>query len=115
MSEQNKYKISLVYYCNQYYRTKLQQRYTFRHCHYISHDFSISNSLTQLSIAVFYLVWQCGNIFGYISDYFGRRKILILSTSISSVGTLMCVVAPNIYILIIGRLIQGLALVVLAV
>ena len=48
------------------------------------------------------------DIFGYISDYFGRRKILILSTSISSVGTLMCLAAPNVYALIIGRLIQGL-------
>ncbi len=76
---------------------------------YISHDFSISNSLTQLSIAVFLFGMAVpGIFFGYISDYFGRRKILILSTSISSVGTLMCVIAPNIYILIIGRLIQGL-------
>ncbi|RTL10333.1 MAG: Bcr/CflA family efflux MFS transporter [Neisseriaceae bacterium] len=76
---------------------------------YISHDFLISNSLTQLSIAVFLFGMAVpGIFFGYISDYFGRRKILILSTSISSVGTLMCVVAPNIYVLIIGRLIQGL-------
>lgn len=76
---------------------------------YISHDFKISNSLTQLSIAVFLFGMSIpGLFFGYISDYFGRRKILILATSISSVGTLLCMVAPNIYVLILGRLIQGL-------
>lgn len=76
---------------------------------YISHEFAISNSLTQLSIAVFLFGMAVpGIFFGYISDYFGRRKILIVATTISSCGTLLCVCAPNIYILILGRLIQGL-------
>lgn len=76
---------------------------------FISHDFQVSNSLVQISIAVFLFgMGVPGIFFGYISDYFGRRKILLITTSISSLGTLLCVIAPNIYILILGRFIQGL-------
>lgn len=76
---------------------------------FISHDFQVSNSLVQISIAVFLFgMGVPGIFFGYISDYFGRRKILLITTSISSLGTLLCVIAPNIYILILGRLVQGL-------
>lgn len=76
---------------------------------YISHDFQVSSSLVQLSIAVFLLGMSLpGILFGYISDFFGRRKILLIATTISGCGTLLCLIAPNIYILIIGRFIQGL-------
>ncbi len=76
---------------------------------FISHDFQVSNSLAQLSVAVFLFGMSIpGIFFGYISDFFGRRKILLIATSISSCGTLLCFVAPNIYVLILGRFIQGL-------
>lgn len=76
---------------------------------YISHDFQTSSSLVQISIAVFLFGMAIpGLFFGYISDYFGRRKVLLVSTSISFCGTFLCVIAPNIYVLIAGRLIQGL-------
>ncbi len=76
---------------------------------YISRDFQVSSSLTQLSIAVFLFGMSLpGILFGYISDFFGRRKILLIATTLSSVGTLLCLMAPNIYVLILGRFIQGL-------
>lgn len=76
---------------------------------FISHDFQVSNSLAQLSVAVFLFGMSIpGIFFGYISDFFGRRKILLIATSISSCGTFLCFVAPNIYVLILGRFIQGL-------
>ncbi|HCY38681.1 MAG TPA: hypothetical protein DHV02_02360, partial [Neisseriales bacterium] len=76
---------------------------------YISRDFQVSSSLTQLSIAVFLFGMSLpGILFGYISDFFGRRKILLIATSLSGCGTLLCLMAPNIYVLILGRFIQGL-------
>lgn len=76
---------------------------------FISHDFQVSSSLTQLSVAVFLFGMSIpGIFFGYISDFFGRRKILIIATSISCCGTFLCLIAPNIYVLILGRFIQGL-------
>lgn len=76
---------------------------------YISHDFQVSSSLVQLSIAVFLFGMSLpGILFGYISDFFGRRKILLVATTLSAMGTLLCLIAPNIYILILGRFIQGL-------
>ena len=76
---------------------------------YISHDFQVSSSLVQLSIAVFLFGMSLpGILFGYISDFFGRRKILLVATTLSALGTFVCLIAPNIYILIFGRFIQGL-------
>ena len=76
---------------------------------FIAHDFQVSSSLTQISIAVFLFGMSIpGIFFGYISDYFGRRRILLIATSISFVGTLLCLCAPNIYVLILGRFVQGL-------
>lgn len=76
---------------------------------FIAHDFQVSSSLTQISIAVFLFGMSIpGIFFGYISDFFGRRRILLVATSISFGGTLLCMCAPNIYILILGRFIQGL-------
>lgn len=75
---------------------------------YIGHEFGVSNKLVQLSIAMFLFGMAVPAIFfGYISDFFGRRKILILSTSIGLLGSLICMLAPNIYMLILGRLVQG--------
>lgn len=76
---------------------------------FIAKDLQTSNHLVQISMAVFLFGMAItGIFFGYLSDYFGRRKILMVSSIISSIGTLICVLSPNIYYLILGRLIQGL-------
>ena len=76
---------------------------------FIDHDFRISSSLGQVSITEFFLGMALpGLFFGYLSDYFGRRKILLVSLSIGSFGMLLCLMAPNIYFVILGRFIQGI-------
>ncbi len=75
---------------------------------YIVKDFKVSDGLVQLSISFFLLGMGASAIFfGYISDFVGRRKVLIISSIISSVGTAICCVSYNITWLIIGRLLQG--------
>ena len=46
--------------------------------------------------------------FGYFSDKYGRKRILILALSFFLVGSLMGVYAPNIYWIIVARFVQGI-------
>ena len=45
---------------------------------------------------------------GYLSDKFGRKKIVIFGLILFSTGSLICFYANQINILILGRVIQGL-------
>lgn len=77
----------------------------------IAKDLNTNTHLVQISMAVFLFGMAVSGIFfGYLSDYFGRRKILIVSSIISLFGTLLCAASPDIYALILGRLIQGIGL-----
>ena len=78
---------------------------------YIARYFQVDDSLVQLSLSVFLFGLALpGIFFGHISDYLGRRKILIIATTIGLIGNLLCLSATNIYLLILGRFIQGLGL-----
>lgn len=47
---------------------------------------------------------------GRLSDYFGRRKLLIADAIIFIVGTLLTVIAPSVFVLIASRIIVGVAI-----
>lgn len=77
----------------------------------IAKDLNTNTHLVQVSMIVFLFGMAIAGIFfGYLSDYFGRRKILISASIISLFGTTICSIAPSIYFLILGRLIQGIGL-----
>src|SRR5271169_1577559 len=65
-------------------------------------------SLVGISQTLFFLV---GGIAGIVltrySDHAGRRKILIYSLVVMSVGTVVAMFAPNVATLYLGRLLQG--------
>lgn len=46
---------------------------------------------------------------GVLADTFGRKKIIIATAIIFIVGSLLCAIAPNIYVLIASRMLVGLA------
>lgn len=76
---------------------------------YIAQAFQVSESSVQMSIGAFLLGMGVSAIFfGYISDFIGRRKVLLISSIISSVGTTICCLSFDITWLIIGRLLQGI-------
>lgn len=63
---------------------------------------------TQMTISVFIAGFSVGQlIYGPLSDIFGRKPILLLGLSIYLLGSLICFIAPSIYMLMTGRLIQG--------
>ncbi|MDB6095938.1 MAG: putative transport protein [Francisellaceae bacterium] len=47
--------------------------------------------------------------FGLLSDYFGRRKIVVIGLSLLGLGSVIMALSNNIYSLIIGRILQGCA------
>ncbi|WP_080792813.1 sugar porter family MFS transporter [Corynebacterium pacaense] len=48
-------------------------------------------------------------IFGRVSDFWGRRKTIILLAVAFFIGTLVCVFTPSMEIMVVGRIILGLA------
>ncbi|MDQ7988860.1 MAG: multidrug effflux MFS transporter [Candidatus Dactylopiibacterium sp.] len=46
---------------------------------------------------------------GAISDALGRRRVIVASLSVFIVASLLCALAPNVHVLIIGRVLQGLS------
>ncbi|KZE03333.1 Multidrug resistance transporter Bcr/CflA family [Bacillus mycoides] len=74
----------------------------------ITDDLQTSASLTQLTLTAFLLGLALGQLFvGSISDIYGRRKPLIIALIILVVSSLLCAVAPSIWILILLRFLQG--------
>ncbi len=65
-------------------------------------------SLAQLTVAIFILGLCFSRLFfGLISDAFGRKTPILISLVICIAGTFICLLSSNIYILLVGRLIQG--------
>jgi predicted MFS family arabinose efflux permease len=63
--------------------------------------------VSQVS-SLFFLAGAIGGIvLSRWSDYIGRRKALFIVLGILTVGTLLCVFAPSLPILLIGRALQG--------
>ena len=77
----------------------------------IAKDFAVSAGLVQRSISAYLLgMALSGIILGYLSDYFGRRRVMLFALTLGILGTICCVMAVNIYLLILGRFIQGIGL-----
>src|ERR1700691_4495295 len=47
-------------------------------------------------------------LFGKLSDIYGRRAILLSAIGIFIAGSIACALAPNIWMLILGRALQGI-------
>ncbi|MDR9854947.1 MFS transporter [Paenibacillus sp. VCA1] len=46
-------------------------------------------------------------LYGRMSDFFGLKKLFMIAVGILSSGSLICALAPNLIILVVGRMIQG--------
>src|SRR5438093_5202303 len=47
-------------------------------------------------------------LFGKLSDIYGRRIVMLISISVFCIGSLACALAPNMWMLILGRTLQGI-------
>lgn len=76
----------------------------------LTENLSTTTSLAQLSLTACLLGIALGQIFvGPLSDSRGRKKPLIISLIIYGLSSLLCALAPSIWLLIILRFLQGAA------
>lgn len=78
---------------------------------YITSYFGTTHSLSQMTLSIYLLVFGVAQLFwGPLIDHYGRRRLLPGTLLLALVSSLLCVIAPNITVLIIGRALQGAAL-----
>lgn len=64
----------------------------------------------QLALTTFLVAFAVGQLaIGPVSDAVGRRKVLLSGVAVFAVTSVLCAVAPNVAVLLVGRLLQGLA------
>ncbi|PQZ54527.1 MULTISPECIES: MFS transporter [unclassified Microbacterium] len=63
--------------------------------------------VSQVSSLFFVAGAVGGVVLGRWSDFIGRKRALFVVLGILSVGTLLCLFAPNLTVLLIGRVLQG--------
>jgi len=77
----------------------------------ISIELNTSNQAIQHTIILFLFSYAISQLFyGPISDFWGRKKTLLLGFNIFGIGTIVCIFAYNINIFTLGRLLQGLGI-----
>ncbi|MFD2638805.1 multidrug effflux MFS transporter [Piscibacillus salipiscarius] len=65
-------------------------------------------SLVQLSLTTSLLGIAFGQlVIGALSDIFGRKKPLIIAIGIYVIASVVCAIAPNIWVLVAARFVQG--------
>lgn len=75
----------------------------------ISDYFDISDSVTQMTIAVNFVGFCISSaVYGPLSDSIGRRKVMLIGNAIMMVGAVGCFFADSIEFLLISRFVQGI-------
>lgn len=77
----------------------------------ISHSLQVSNTLSKNLITIYLVGFALNNFFvGFLSDAWGRRKLAVSGLALSVVASLLPTIFPNIYILLLARLLQGMGI-----
>src|SRR5215470_14174148 len=74
----------------------------------IGRQFRDVSSLSWVITAYLLASTAVAPVFGTLSDIYGRRALIIAALSLFIAGSVMCAVAPNMPVLILGRGLQGL-------
>ncbi len=78
--------------------------------HSMSRDFGVGLDAIQQTLTVYLFAMAVMTLFhGTLSDAVGRRPVVIWSLVIYVMASLMCAIAPNLEVLLLGRLLQGLS------
>ena len=75
----------------------------------MSEVFGVPTALTNLTLVAFFFFYAVGTLFwGPMSDKYGRRKILIIGAALYAAASMVCALAPDVYVLIAARVVQGI-------
>lgn len=73
-------------------------------------DLGVTVPQAQLTVSATLVGLALGQlVLGSVSDRIGRRRLMIAGMAVFSVATLLCAMAPSLWVLILLRLVQGLA------
>ncbi len=74
----------------------------------ITSEFSVTASTAQLTLTAFLIALGLGQlIIGPLSDRLGRRHLLVLGSVGTMAAAIVCALAPSIWVLLAGRVLQG--------
>ncbi len=74
----------------------------------IAKTFAVNNSTVQLSLTIFMVGEALAQLlFGSLADLYGRKPSLVIGLIIFSFSSLLCTLAPDIKLFLIGRFLQG--------
>ena len=75
----------------------------------IKADFKLTSDMVQLTLTVFIIAAGIGQlVFGFLSDRYGRRPILLTGSFLFVASSITSVFSPSILFLLIMRVVQGL-------
>ena len=75
----------------------------------IKADFNLTSDMVQLTLTVFIIAAGIGQlVFGFLSDRYGRRPILLTGSFLFFASSITSVFSPNILFLLTMRAVQGL-------
>lgn len=71
--------------------------------------FLVSENMVGMTIT-YNLIGFClaSAVYGPLSEYYGRRKIMVIGNGILAIGAIGCVIAPSMEFLLFSRFVQGL-------
>lgn len=75
----------------------------------MSEVFGVPTATTNLTLVAFFFFYAAGTLFwGPMSDKYGRKKILIVGSALYAISSMVCALAPDVYVLIAARVLQGI-------
>ena len=75
----------------------------------ITADLATNSTMLGFTLTTFFVGYASGQVLGgAISDQIGRRRPIITGGITALIGSMICVFTPNIWVLLVGRVFQGL-------
>ncbi len=73
------------------------------------HYYQTTEQMMQLTLSLNFLGFFFASLLcGPLADAFGRRRVILGGTALFTLGSVLCVFASNIELMLLGRLIQGI-------
>jgi len=68
-----------------------------------------TTSMVNLTLVFFFIFYAGATLFwGPLSDKYGRKPILLVGLSIYTIASILCIFSPNVYMLIVCRILQSI-------
>src|ERR1700751_5143954 len=78
---------------------------------FIKGEFGLTPSAEELLVSAALIGAVCGSILsGRLTDWIGRKRAILITAGIHTVGSMLCAIATSTAVLIVGRIAIGIAI-----